>query len=115
MTSGLIGIRFYFSDFLRSNEKYKQGHIIFLMCFSVFIAEILAIILGIYLYWDYFSFTYLSPELITSVILIPRIIFYSVLCYFIYWVLKMLQSAHEYVIEMKQYYEEDEPPREETE
>lgn len=110
LSTGLLGIRFYFSDFLKNNEKYRQSHIVFLMCFSVFIAEILMILYGFYIfvYHDAAGFVELLPDYVLYFMAVPKIIFYATLCYFIFWVLKMIQGTQSYVAEMREHYESDE-------
>lgn len=101
----MIGIRFYFSDFLRTNEKYSSNHILYLMCFSVFICVSIIAIFSVYLYWGITKEMSLDADFVNTVILLPKILFYLVMCYFVYWVLKVLQAAQHYTIDMKEHYE----------
>ena len=102
----MLGIRFYFSDFLRTNEPYNSNHILYLMCFSVFVSVSIIAVYIVYYSWGITESMTLSADFVNAVILIPRILFYIVACYFIYWILKILQGAQQYLVEMKKHYDD---------
>lgn len=106
LTTGMLGIRYYFSDFLKSEEPYNSNHILYLMCFSVFVSVSIIAVFVVYYSWNVVEPMTLTGEFVELVILIPRILFYSVACYFIYWVLKIFQGAQQYVVEMKKHYDD---------
>jgi fumarate reductase subunit D len=102
----MLGIRIYFSDFMRSENLYKQGQILFLMIFSVFTAEIFLVLLALYLYHGSFFLTILSADFFKFKVLIPKFIFYGMLTYFLYWILKTFQAGHALFLELKKFHEE---------
>ena len=92
---GLIGIRYFFHDQKIHSTKYSFIHILFLMVFSIFAIEFIIVMIAFYFYNDLIDVAVLSPTFITNYIFIPKLIFYSSLCYFIYWVLKYFQNLND--------------------
>lgn len=111
LTLGLLGFRFFFNDFMSHEKPYKNVHIIWLMIFSVFTAEVLLVLYVFNFLSDSFQLVPIDPLYTKYMIVFPRIIFFGVLSYFIYWIFKMFQSRHAYFIEFKKFYEQFEDDR----
>lgn len=102
---GLLGARFYFSSFMRQDEKYKFSHILFLMLFTVFSAELILVFIGLYFYSEPFAYIQLDANEISYWILLPHFVFFSAFCYFLYWLFKLFQNKQNYYLQFKEDYE----------
>ena len=94
LSLGLLGIRYFFHDYKNHKEKYNFLHIFLLMLFTIFALELLVVMIGFFLYYDIVDIELLSKKHLILYIYIPRLIFYSVLCYFLYWILKLFQKMN---------------------
>ena len=93
ISAGLIGIRVYFSDFLKTKSNYHAYQIVIIMSITVFATEFIAILFLALFSLDLFEVTVLTKTYIKYIILFPKLIFYSVLCYFLFWIIRLLQRS----------------------
>ena len=106
LSLGILGLRFFFSDFMSTDKPYANSHIVWLMIFTLFTAEVLLVLYTYNFFSDSFQLVPIDPLYSKYMIVFPRIIFFATLCYFIYWIFKMFQSRHAYFIEFKRFYEQ---------